>query len=68
MSLQEKIAALPTSIWVPGDEPSIYRGNPMEIVSAKMCIRDRSSGHPLDDGGHLHSGMLTRETAGVTPT
>lgn len=34
MSLQEKIAALPASIWVPGEEPSIYRGNPMEIVSA----------------------------------
>ena len=37
MSLQEKIAALPASIWVPGEEPSIYRGTPMEIGSAAMA-------------------------------
>lgn len=35
MNLQAKIDTLPASIWMPGDtEPSIYRGTPMEIVTA----------------------------------
>jgi hypothetical protein len=35
MNLQEKIDALPASIWMPGNtEPSIYRGTPTEIVTA----------------------------------